>query len=72
LENLKLLTFGGTYCSDIFHHKTNHWLTCTIVEFICTIVEFTCIIVDEDGKTVVVILAGTRANFYRELKRYIK
>ena len=48
----------GIYCCDIFHHKTNYELAYTIVE--------------EDGKTVVVILAGTRENFYEELKRYMK
>lgn len=29
-------------------------------------------IYEEDGKKVVVLLAGTRENFYEELKRYMK
>ncbi len=48
---------SGVYCCDIFHNKTNYELAYTIVE--------------EDGETVVVILAGTRENFYEELKRYM-
>jgi len=54
----KTADLRGIYCCDIFHHKTNYELAYTIVE--------------EDGKTVVVILAGTRENFYEELKRYMK
>jgi len=48
---------SGVYCCDIFHNKTNYELAYTIVE--------------ENGKTVVIILAGTRENFYEELKRYM-
>jgi len=49
---------SGVYCCDIFHNKTNYELAYTIVE--------------EGDETVVVILAGTRENFYEELKRYMK
>lgn len=49
---------SGIYCCDICHNKTNYELACTIVE--------------EDDETVIVILAGTRENFYEELKRYMK
>jgi len=49
---------SGIYCCDIFHNKTNYELAYTIVE--------------EDDETVVVILAGTRENFYEELKRYMR
>jgi mRNA-degrading endonuclease RelE of RelBE toxin-antitoxin system len=48
----------GVYCCDIFYNKTNYELAYTIIE--------------ENGETVVVILAGTRENFYCELKRYMK
>ncbi len=48
---------SGIYCCDIFHNKTNYELAYTIIE--------------EDDETVVVILAGTRENFYEELKRYM-
>ena len=49
---------AGVYCRDIYHQKTNYELAYTLVE--------------QDGETVVVILAGTRENFYEELKRYMK
>lgn len=49
---------SGIYCCDIFHNKTNYELAYTIVE--------------ENDEIVVVILAGTRENFYEELKRYMK
>jgi mRNA-degrading endonuclease RelE of RelBE toxin-antitoxin system len=49
---------SGIYCCDIFHNKTNYELAYTIIE--------------EEDETVVVILAGTRENFYEDLKRYMK
>jgi len=49
---------SGIYCCDIFHNKTNY--------------ELAYIIIEEDDETVVVILAGTRENFYAELKRYMQ
>lgn len=49
---------AGVYCMDVFYNKTNYELAYRIYE--------------EDGKIVVVLLAGTRENFYEELKRYIK
>lgn len=49
---------SGVYCCDIFHNKTNYELAYTIIE--------------EDEETVVVIFAGTRENFYEELKRFMK
>ncbi len=48
---------SGVHCCDISHNKTNYELAYTIIE--------------EDEETVVVILAGTRENFYEELKRYM-
>ena len=50
----KTADLSGIYCCDIFRHKTNYELAYTIVE--------------KDGETVVVNLAGTRENFYEELK----
>jgi len=41
---------------DIYYNKTNYELAYTVEE--------------NDGCIVVVILAGTRENFYEELKRY--
>jgi mRNA-degrading endonuclease RelE of RelBE toxin-antitoxin system len=49
---------SGVFCYDIYYNKTNYELAYTIIE--------------EGGSTVVVILAGTRENFYEELKRYMK
>lgn len=49
---------SGVYCCDIFHNKINYELAYTLVE--------------EEGETVVVIMAGTRENFYEEIKRYFK
>lgn len=49
---------SGIYCYDIYYNKTNYELAYT-VEYI-------------NGNIIVVIMAGTRENFYQELKRYIK
>lgn len=49
---------AGIFCCDIYYNKTNYELAYTIIE--------------EGNSTVVVILAGTRENFYEELKRYMK
>jgi mRNA-degrading endonuclease RelE of RelBE toxin-antitoxin system len=49
---------SGVYCIDIYHNKTNYELAYTIIA--------------EPEETLVVILAGTRENFYNELKRYIQ
>jgi len=48
----------GVYCYDIYYSKTNYELAYRIY--------------DENAYMVVVILAGTRENFYEELKRYMK
>lgn len=48
----------GFYGYDIFYNKTNYELAYTIE----------CV----NGEIVVVVMAGTRENFYDELKRYIK
>ncbi|MDR3314038.1 MAG: type II toxin-antitoxin system RelE/ParE family toxin [Oscillospiraceae bacterium] len=49
---------AGVFCRDIYHQKTNYELAYTLIE--------------KDDKVLVIILAGTRENFYEELKRYIK
>ena len=48
----------GIYGYDIYYNRTNYELAYT-VEYV-------------DNKVVVVIMAGTRENFYEELKRYMK
>ncbi len=49
----------GIYCLDIYYKRTNYELAYRITTL-------------ENGHMVVVIMAGTRENFYQELKRYLK
>ncbi len=49
----------GIYGYDIFYNKTNYELAYNIVE-------------KPNGDVVVVIMAGTRENFYNAIKSYIK
>ena len=49
---------SGIYCRDIYYNKSNYEIAYRIYE--------------ENNKFIVVILAGTRENFYQELKRYMK
>lgn len=49
---------SGVYGYDIFYNKTNYELAYR-VEYV-------------EDKIIVVIMAGTRENFYDELKRYMK
>jgi len=49
---------SGIYGFDVKYQGTNYEIAYTISEV--------------NGKKVIVLLAGTRENFYRELKRYIK
>ncbi|MHB8280203.1 MAG: type II toxin-antitoxin system RelE/ParE family toxin [Candidatus Humimicrobiaceae bacterium] len=58
IGDLKTGDLSGVYCCDVFYNKTNYELAYTIIK--------------ENDETVVVILAGTRENFYDELKRYMK
>jgi len=58
IGELKTGDLIGVYCLDVYYSKTNYELAYRIYE--------------EDGQMVVVILAGTRENFYEELKRYMK
>lgn len=48
----------GFYSYDIYYNKTNYELAYTIEQV--------------NGEMVVVVMAGTRENFYDQLKRYIK
>lgn len=48
----------GIYGYDVFYNKTNYEISYRIYE--------------KQEKIVVVILIGTRENFYQELKNYIK
>lgn len=50
---------AGVYGYDIYHNRTNYEIAYTIDQ-------------DDEGNLVLVILAGTREQFYQELKRYIK
>ena len=58
LGELKMGDLAGIYCFDAYYNKTNYEIAYQIFE--------------ENGNLVVVILAGTRENFYEELKRYMK
>ena len=55
---MKTGDLNGIYGYDIYYNKTNYELAYT-VEYV-------------DGKVIVVIMAGTRENFYDELKRYMR
>ena len=48
---------SGIYGFDVFYNKTNYEISYRIYE--------------ENGKLILVILAGTRENFYQQLKRYM-
>ncbi len=58
IGNLKTGDLNGIYSYDIYHNKTNYELAYT-VEII-------------DDEILIFILAGTRENFYDELKKYLK
>ena len=55
---MKTGDLAGIYCKDVHYNKTNYEIAYRIYENL--------------GKLVVVIIAGTRENFYKELKRYMK
>lgn len=54
---LKTGDLSGVYGFDIYYNKTNYELAYT-VEYV-------------DNEIIVVIMAGTRENFYEQLKRYM-
>lgn len=49
----------GIYSYDIYYNKTNYEMAYRIN-------------INEDGTIIVIIMAGTRENFYKELKRHEK
>ncbi len=49
---------SGFYGYDIYYNKTNYELAYTIERI--------------DGELIIVVMAGTRENFYEQLKRYAK
>ena len=53
----KIGDLAGVHCRDVYYNKTNYEIAYKIYE--------------DNGKLVVVILAGTRENFYQQLKRYM-
>lgn len=55
---LKKGDLAGVYGYDIHHNKTWYELAYTIED-------------DEEGNTVIILHAGTREQFYKELKRYL-
>ena len=55
---LKTGDLAGVYGYDIYYNKTNYELAYT-VEYV-------------EDKVIVIIMAGTRENFYDQLKQYMK
>ena len=49
---------SGIYSYDIYHNKINYEIAYTID-------------ILESGEVVIIIMAGTRENFYNELKKYL-
>ena len=58
MGELKAGDLAGVYDYDIYYNKTNYELAYT-VEYV-------------EDKDIVVIMAGTRENFYDQLKQYMK
>lgn len=58
IGEIKKGDLSGFYGYDIYYNKTNYELAYTLERV--------------DGELIVVVMAGTRENFYEELKRYIK
>lgn len=50
---------AGVYGYDIYHNGTNYEIAYSVQE-------------DDEGNLILIILVGTREQFYQELKRYIK
>lgn len=58
IGEMKTGDLSGFYRYDIYYNRTNYELAYTVKRV--------------DGELIVVVMAGTRENFYNELKRYIK
>lgn len=57
--DLKSGDLSGIYGYDVFYKGTNYEIAYRLEE-------------NEDGELIVVIMAGSRENFYEQLKRYLK
>jgi mRNA interferase RelE/StbE len=55
---IKKHDLAGIMGYDVFHNKVNYEIAYKVIEV--------------DGETLMIILAGTRENFYEELKKYLK
>jgi len=53
----KVGDLSGIYCMDLYLNKTNYEIAYRVIE--------------DGDKVAIIILAGTRENFYQELKRYM-
>ena len=58
IGELKTGDLSGIFCHNLFFNKVNYEIAYTIIK--------------EKDITIVIILAGTRENFYNQLKRYMK
>lgn len=47
----------GFWLLDVYYNKTNYEICYELIE--------------DEGKVIIVVMIGTRENFYKELKRYI-
>ncbi len=47
----------GFWSLDVYYNKTNYEICYELIE--------------DEGKVIIVVMIGTRENFYKELKRYI-
>ena len=59
IGSMKTGDLSGVYGYDVFYQGANYEIAYRIEE-------------NQNGEMVVVILAGTRENFYEDLKRYLK
>ena len=57
IGEVKVGDLSGIYSYDIYYNKTNYELAYTVVY--------------EADRIIVVVMAGTRENFYKELKKYM-
>ena len=58
IGGLKTGDLAGIYGYDVYYNRTNYEIAYRIYE--------------DDGNIVAVIMAGTRENFYKELKNYMR